>query len=103
MSWTSLKKVAMRCQQRGYASIIIIIHNGTTAENINIFSLLVFLCHHKGTEVQNKQYDEAYDVSQDLSVNESFDGRQHHHKVNSFVHIFSLFPFIMMTHSEKRN
>lgn len=34
----------------------------------------------RGTEVQNKQYDEAYEVSQDLSVNESFDGRMQHHK-----------------------
>lgn len=32
----------------------------------------------RGTEVQNKQYDEAYEVSQDLSVNESYDGRNQH-------------------------
>jgi len=32
----------------------------------------------QGTELQNKPYDEAYEVSQDLSVNESFDARQHH-------------------------
>ena len=35
----------------------------------------------QGTEVQNQQHDEAYDVSQDLSVNESYDGRHHQHKV----------------------
>lgn len=33
----------------------------------------------RGTELQNKPYDEAYEVSQDLSVNESFDGRHFQH------------------------
>ena len=34
----------------------------------------------------NNPYDEAYEVSQDLSVNESFDGRGQTHKVFLFVY-----------------